>query len=229
MITGIRRKATWPRRLGAPRSGRDLSCMFMALVLAIGALWSDRPAVAQIKAPRWTLAADDSGAPEPAAAPAADPPNATPGEEADVPTELRDPSQGKSNLWYAQTSLYTRHFHHDSAHQNHQHLIDVEYWRDDGWLGGFAYFRNSFSQPTEYLFVGKRWRPFESVPRAYFRMTGGLLHGYKGEYRNKLPLNSSGTAPIILVGLGYSGRRFASEAIFFGTNGVMLTVGAFFY
>ena len=146
-----------------------------------------------------------------------------------VPTELRNPGQGKSTLWYVQTSLYTRHFHPDPAHQNHQRLIDIEYWRDDGWLAGFAAFKNSFGQPTQYLFVGKRWRPFDSVPRAYLRVAGGLLHGYKGEYRDKVPFNSRGVAPVILPGIGYSGRRFGSELIFFGANGVMLTVGAYLY
>ena len=146
-----------------------------------------------------------------------------------VPLEMRDPARGKSNVWYLQTSVYTHHFHADPAHLNHQRLVDIEYWRDDGWLGGFAMFRNSFGQPTQYLFVGKRWRPLDSLPGAYLRVTGGLLHGYKGEYRDRIPFNSRGVAPVILPGIGYSGRRFASELVFFGTNGLMLTVGVFLY
>lgn len=146
-----------------------------------------------------------------------------------VPLELRDPAAGKSNVWYFQTSLFTRHYHDNADHNNHQKLLNLEYWRDDGYLAGGAFFYNSFDQPTGMLYVGRRWRPLDSVPSAYLKLAAGIIHGYKGEYRDRIPFNSSGTAPILLPSIGYSGKRFSSELILFGTSGVLLTLGVFLY
>lgn len=77
--------------------------------------------------------------------------------------------------WYLQTSVYTRHFHPDPEHNNHQNLIGLEYQADDGVVAGGATFRNSFRQRSQYAYVGKR---FDSdVAPVYLKVTGGLLQG----------------------------------------------------
>jgi hypothetical protein len=126
-----------------------------------------------------------------------------------------------------QTSLFSYHFHYDTRHNNHQDLVDLEYWRTDGWLAGAAWFRNSFFQPTQYLYAGRLWRPLDTFPDAYVKLTGGLIHGYSGQYRDKIPFNGSGVAPALIPSLGWSYRRFNTELILFGTNGIMLNVGLF--
>ena len=130
------------------------------------------------------------------------------------------------NRWLLQTSIYTRHFHPDVQHVNHQRLVNLEYQRADDWLAGAAFFRNSFGQPSEYLYLGKLWRPF-SEQAVHVKLTGGLLHGYRGEFRDKIPFNKSGVAPVLLPSIGYSTRRFTSEFILFGTNGLMFTLGVY--
>lgn len=137
-----------------------------------------------------------------------------------------DPAADGSR-WLLQTSVYTKHFHPDERHDNSQNLVDIEYWRRDGWLGGIAWFQNSFSQPTQYAFVGYRWRFFESQPNVYVKLTAGLIHGYKGEFRDKIPFNRAGIAPAILPSIGWSNNRFASELVLFGTSGLMFTAGVF--
>lgn len=127
--------------------------------------------------------------------------------------------------WYFQTSYYTRHWHDNSAHNNQQHLINLEHIGADNAIIGGAFFYNSFDQPTEYVYVGKMWRPFASVPLIHVKLTGGLIHGYKQDYRDKIPYNQHGIAPAILPAIGISGKNFATEAIFFGVAGVMLTAG----
>ena len=61
------------------------------------------------------------------------------------------------DFWYLQTSVYTRHFNPDPEHNNHQDLLGLEYNRADGVLAGGATFRNSFSQRSNYAYLGKRF------------------------------------------------------------------------
>lgn len=126
-----------------------------------------------------------------------------------------------------QTSVFGRHFSPSPDHTNHFRLINLEAQRDDSWVYGFAFFRNSFNQPSQYLYFGKRWTPFASYPQVNVKLTGGILHGYKGEYRDKIPFNGNGIAPALLPSIGWSNRRFASDFILFGTAGLMITAGIY--
>lgn len=126
-----------------------------------------------------------------------------------------------------QTSLYGRHWSPDPRHTNNFRLLNLEVQRPDQWVYGFAYFRNSFDQPSQYLYFGKQWRPFEAYPLVHVKLTGGVLHGYKGEFRDKIPFNGSGFAPALLPSIGLSGKRFTGDFILFGTAGMMLTVGIY--
>lgn len=127
-----------------------------------------------------------------------------------------------------QTSLWTMHYRPDDDHTNNQRLLDVELNKASGWIFGFAYFRNSFDQPSQYLFAGKRWTLPKTRELAYFKLTGGLLHGYKGEHQDAIPFNNLGVAPAILPSFGVQYKRFNSEIMLFGTAGLMLTVGVNF-
>jgi hypothetical protein len=129
--------------------------------------------------------------------------------------------------WYFQTSVYTRHYHEDPAHNNHQHLINIERWSAAGNGFGVALFDNSFGQPSQYVYGGKFWRPFGSAPLVHVKLTAGLLNGYKGDYQDKIPYNSRGIAPAILPSVGISGERFATEVVLLWNNGAMFTVGVF--
>lgn len=146
-----------------------------------------------------------------------------------------------------QTSLYTTHYSHDPDHHEKQNLINVEWtfaekdnitiqrpsggdWRDEiRWLVGGATFKNSFNQQSTYLYAGGRYDYFENdTTRAYAKLTAGLLHGYRGEYRDKIPFNRLGVAPAILPALGVEYKRVNFEVIPFGTAGAMFNVGYVF-
>ena len=127
--------------------------------------------------------------------------------------------------WVISTSLYTRHFHPSPDHNNQQRLIGLERIRDDGWLAGLAHFHNSFDQPSTLAFIGRRWDSTERLPGAYLKVVGGLLHGYKGEYRDKIPFNRSGIAPVVIPSVGWQIGRGSLEMVLFGNSGVMWTVG----
>lgn len=130
--------------------------------------------------------------------------------------------------WYFQTSVYTRHFRPDERHDNSQQLINLEYWRSDRYLAGLALFDNSFGQPSQYVYLGRTWQVFDAHPNVHLKLTAGLLHGYKDEFKNKIPFNRFGVAPAIVPSIGYSWGRLNTELVLFGAAGIMLTAGFFF-
>ena len=136
-----------------------------------------------------------------------------------------DNAQGKG-FWYAQTSLYTRHYSPDPEHNNHQDLIGIERNQASGWVLGGATFRNSFSQRSNYAYVGKRYDSREYP--LYLKVTGGLLQGYRGDYKDKIPLNRFGVAPVIIPSVGTHYGPLAAELVFLGANAAMVTSGVRF-
>ncbi|MBV7434944.1 hypothetical protein KRX19_07890 [Cardiobacteriaceae bacterium TAE3-ERU3] len=129
--------------------------------------------------------------------------------------------------WKVRTSLYTRHYNPKPEHNNHQKLLNVEYQRQDDWSVGIALYSNSFGQPSQYAYLGYEWTLWSNQDwQMHASLTGGLLHGYKGEYKNKIPLNKYGVAPVLLPTLGWSYKQhWFAEAQFFAAAGVMATVG----
>lgn len=125
-----------------------------------------------------------------------------------------------------QAGLYTTHFSNDPDHTNDQRLISLEWHTPDRWFAGGARFRNSFSQESHYLYAGREF-PFWQAGDVSFRakLTAGLLHGYRGEYRDKIPFNHVGVAPAFLPTLGARWRRVETDLIVFGTAGMMITAG----
>ena len=128
-----------------------------------------------------------------------------------------------SGFWQAQTSVYTRHFSRDPEHNNQQRLIGLERHEESGWLYGGATFRNSFDQQSVYAYAGKR---FESDDHPYYaKLSAGLIYGYKGKYRDKIPLNHYGVAPALIPGIGISIKPMTLELVLLGTSATMVNVG----
>lgn len=129
--------------------------------------------------------------------------------------------------WYLFTSLYTNHWDDDPDHVNNQKMIGGEAHMENNWLFGLAFFDNSFGQPSQYLYAGYMWDLFGSE-MFYFKLTGGLLHGYKDEYEDKIPLNGLGVAPAILPTFGFQYKFFVTEVNIAGTAAVTVTAGIAF-
>jgi hypothetical protein len=141
------------------------------------------------------------------------------------------PEPWRTDRFYFQTSLYTAHFHPSDEHDNRSYLANLEYrfdksWLEGQWIAGAASFKNSFGQWCQYVYGGLLWRPFVEAQPLYFKLTAGLLHGYKEPYEDKIPFNSSnGFAPGIVPAMGYCYDRYCTEVIVYGAAGLMLTVG----
>jgi hypothetical protein len=143
-----------------------------------------------------------------------------------APASLWDaPEPWRTDRFYLETSLYTHHFNSDPAHDNHQHLILGEWNITERWLLGASFFDNSYGQASQYVYGGYRWRPFDKLQPLYVKISAGLVHGYTGEYRDKIPFNGSGIAPVIVPSIGYCYIRYCSELVVFGGAGILVTFG----
>ncbi|MDI2146204.1 sn-glycerol-3-phosphate transporter [Pseudomonas sp. ITA] len=134
-----------------------------------------------------------------------------------------DQSRQKDGFWYLQTSVYTKHYSKDTEHDDTQQLIGAERNEASGLVWGAATFENSFSQRSYYGYVGERFDS-PNYP-VYFKLTGGLLKGYRGEYKDKIPLNHYGIAPVLIPALGAHYGPVAAEVVFLGFNAYMITAG----
>ena len=152
-------------------------------------------------------------------------PPAAPAAQAKVASTWDAPEPWRTDRFYLETSVYTKHFHYDPAHDDHQRLILGEWNFTEQWLVGASAFENSFGQASQYVYGGYRFRPFESLQPLYFKLSAGLVHGYSGQYQNKIPFNSSGIAPVIVPSVGYCLNRFCSELVIFGGAGALVTFG----
>ncbi|TRW50540.1 sn-glycerol-3-phosphate transporter [Aliidiomarina halalkaliphila] len=154
-------------------------------------------------------------------------------------------TNGEEFRFQLHTSVFTTHFNPKPEHNNTQNLIGLE-WYGDGFepnyfhafhdhmgnarpLAGAAWFRNSFDQKSIYLYGGVRqdFIRYNEI-QTYAKITAGLIHGYRGEYRDKIPFNQFGIAPAIIPMVGASYGWGVAEITFFGFSGVMLTLGATF-
>ncbi|NCF63945.1 MAG: sn-glycerol-3-phosphate transporter [Gammaproteobacteria bacterium] len=146
----------------------------------------------------------------------------------EAPAEDQSQESGwEVDQWYIFTSLYTKHFDPDPEHVNNQKMLGLESEMKNNWVFGLAVFDNSFGQNSQYLYTGYKWDLFGSK-LWYFKLTGGLLHGYKEPYEDKIPLNELGVAPAILPTLGFQYKFFVVEANLAGTAALTITAGIAF-
>lgn len=143
--------------------------------------------------------------------------------------EWNTPEPWRTDRWYVQASGFTWHFNPDDAHTD-TWLVDLSYnldkrWLEGQWIVGLALFQNSFGQFSQYLYGGLKWRPWKEEQALYLKLTAGLLHGYKGEYRDKIPLNGNGVAPAIVPSVGYCWVRYCTEFVLLGGAGATITLG----
>jgi hypothetical protein len=131
-------------------------------------------------------------------------------------------SQDEPAHWRLVASPYTRHFRPSPEHHP-VHVLGLERQLDRRMLLGAAYFRNSFAQPSAYVYVGQRLEGGLGLPQLYLQWSAGVLYGYKGAYKNKVPLNVDGFAPGAVLSVGWQLTPDYSVALHaLGDAGVML-------
>lgn len=126
-------------------------------------------------------------------------------------------------------SPYTEHFRNNPEYAKHTYLVDLgiqskydTVWGADRTLFGLAIFKNSYGQPSQYIYWGQEW---DIKPWLYAKVTAGLLHGYKDKYKNNIPFNGLGVAPGIIPSVGVRYGNVRVEGIVLGFSALMFTVG----
>jgi hypothetical protein len=119
-------------------------------------------------------------------------------------------------------SPYTHHWSHD---EEHKPVVAASLSRllPNDRTCGISLFRNSFGQPSAYAFVGKSWPGIlPGYPKVYASVTAGILYGYVGKYKDKVPMNVGGFSPAIIPAIGYRySPRGAVEVQILGTAALM--------
>ena len=119
-------------------------------------------------------------------------------------------------------SPYTYHYSQTPEHKD-VWLAGVERQRANGNVAGVALFSNSFGQPSAYVYPwGKTYRGLFDQPQLFAKWSAGLLYGYKGQYKDKIPFNNLGIAPAVVptIGWEFAGGSQA-QVVLLGTSGLM--------
>jgi hypothetical protein len=130
---------------------------------------------------------------------------------------------------FFQTSAYNKHWSNNPDHVDKNNLLNFQIqsnydrvWGADKTLFGLSFFKNSFGQPSQFLYWGQQW---DFGDYFYAKVSAGLLHGYKGKFRDKIPFNKLGIAPALLPTLGVRYKDVSVEAIILGNSALMIGVG----
>jgi MFS superfamily sulfate permease-like transporter len=126
-------------------------------------------------------------------------------------------------------SPYTHHWSYDEEHKQVYTLSLSRRLPNDRFCG-LAVFNNSFGQPSAYAFVGKTWPGLlPRWPDLYLSVSAGIIYGYVGKYKDKVPLNVGGFAPAIIPTIGYRlSDRYGLEVQLLGTAAFMVGVSGRF-
>ncbi|WP_180683292.1 hypothetical protein [Tepidicella baoligensis] len=132
-----------------------------------------------------------------------------------------DPTQTRSLF----VSPYTHHWRHSDDHK-HVVLIGVQRQLPNDRLCGISLFSNSFGQPSLYAFTGWYWPQVSSRhPRLYASLSAGVLYGYVGEHKDKVPLNVGGFSPALIPAIGWRlNQQTSAEVHVLGTAALLFGV-----
>lgn len=135
------------------------------------------------------------------------------------------PAPAQDQQWDLTLAPYAYHWNYSPEHRP-VFLGAIDRHLNGNRFCGLALFRNSFGQPSAYVYVGKQWNQLMGNPQLFAKVSAGLIYGYKGQYQHKIPFNDYGIAPAIIPSLGYALTRDDSvQVMVLGTAGVLFSYG----
>ncbi len=135
---------------------------------------------------------------------------------------LAQAQTARQEEWELNVSPWAIHFNQTSEHK-HVYALGLQKGEANGDLMGFSAFSNSFGQPSAYAYVGRKYLAPLGWQRTYWQWTAGVLYGYTGQYKNKVPLNSGGFSPGVIPSLGYQlSERSSLQLTFLGNSALMV-------
>jgi hypothetical protein len=130
--------------------------------------------------------------------------------------------------WDLSLSPYTHHWRHSPDHKPVV-LAALERRVAQNRFCGVALFRNSFGQPSTYVYVGKQWDGVLDNPKLFTKVSAGLIYGYKGQYQHKIPFNDYGIAPAVIPSMGWHiSPTESAQVMVLGTAGLLFAYGRSF-
>ena len=130
--------------------------------------------------------------------------------------------------WDVLLSPYTHHWNDNPEHKR-VNLVAFDRYVSKERFCGVALFTNSFGQPSAYAHVGQRWDGMLGNPKWFAKVSAGLIYGYKGAYKDKIPFNNYGIAPAIIPAMGYQiNPRDSVQVMLLGDAGFVLAWGLTF-
>ncbi len=104
-------------------------------------------------------------------------------------------------------------------------MIGLERQRADGYVWGGTYFSNSFGQPSGYVYGGERLDNWSKYPQLFAQWTAGVLYGYKGEFKDKVPFNHGGFSPGLVLSVGWQFTpAYSAQLNVLGNSALMFQV-----
>jgi len=126
--------------------------------------------------------------------------------------------------WRLMASPYTFHYSQDDAHRPVR-MVGLERQLASGVVWGGTYFSNSFGQPSVYVYGGERLDNWSKYPQLFAQWTAGILYGYKGEFKDKVPFNHGGFSPGLVLSVGWQFTpRFSGQLNALGNSALMFQV-----
>lgn len=139
--------------------------------------------------------------------------------------EADDTQRPPGPRWDLSLSPYTHHWRYSPDHKP-VFLVALDQRLQDNRFCGVALFRNSFGQPSTYVYTGKRWDGVLEQPKLFTKVSAGLIYGYKGRFQNKIPFNDYGIAPAIIPSIGWQiDRESSAQVMVLGTAGLLFAYG----
>ena len=132
------------------------------------------------------------------------------------------------DTWRVIASPYTYHYSYSPDHR-HVYMLGLERQRAGGFVMGASWFRNSFGQPSAYVYAGRRFDHFSRYEPLFAQLTGGVLYGYKPPFADKVPLNRHGFSPGAVLSLGWQFTpMYSAQLNFLGNSALMFQFSADF-
>jgi hypothetical protein len=123
--------------------------------------------------------------------------------------------------WDLTLSPYTHHWSHNPEHKPVV-LVALDRHLQGGRFCGMALFSNSFGQESAYFYVGQQWDGLLGHPKLFTKLSGGLIYGYRDQYKDNVPFNKYGVSPVIIPSLGYAiTPQDAAQVYILGTAGLL--------
>lgn len=129
------------------------------------------------------------------------------------------PEEGQQ--WTFTFAPYVHHWKHDPEHR-HAFVFALERRIADDRFCGLSLFRNSFGQPSAYVYLGQRWDNLWDQPQLSLKVSYGVIYGYVEDHRDKVPFNWNGFSPTVIPSLAYQLDPHNSlDVMMLGTAGLV--------